>query len=207
MDIHSFIFAISIWKKIAAVGPTIGAISGFAGAIFTAFYIAKLNRQQREREREEQRKSLASAFIGELTSIHRIVTLRNYAGSLQVLIEHIQAGGPYEKFSVKVRRNYFMVFDENVSHLGLLPPPLPELLATVYTAMKSALEDFQTLDEGVIDNHPPQSQIAHLAQLRDLIIATQNMAKDVVKQLAVVAGREPPRFNDEKPEEGDPEKV
>jgi hypothetical protein len=53
-----------IWDIIEAIGPTVGAFVGFSGLIITAFVVYGLNKRQRRWEMNEERKSLAAAFLG-----------------------------------------------------------------------------------------------------------------------------------------------
>jgi hypothetical protein len=48
---------------------------------------------------------------------------------------------------LKIRENYFVVYEKNVDKIGLLPAPLPQQISTLYTVFKALKEDLTTLAE------------------------------------------------------------
>lgn len=91
--------------------------------------------------RSVERKSLALAFRGELLAITRIVATRKYVEYLEAAIETLANGQTVHMPPVRIERDYFPVYTENASKIGILPPALAESLARAYVFSNSFIED------------------------------------------------------------------
>jgi hypothetical protein len=92
-----------------------------------------------------ERKSLHGALVGEISAILEIIRRRNYIPTLQEVIARMEEGGVSTPFVVSVTQEYFSVYKNNVSRLGLLRPPLPQKIATFYTLCFSIVEDLKSI--------------------------------------------------------------
>jgi hypothetical protein len=138
--------------------PLIGTLLGGLLALLGGF-LSPLWHERRRRKSEAR--NLALAFAGEITALREIAERRGYVADIQRLIEYIRSTGQPAFIYVLVRKEYFNVYKENVSHIGLLEPPLPRLIATFYTQANSILEDLETLHD--------QSSNQELLPLEDLL--------------------------------------
>lgn len=85
--------------------------------------------------------------------------------------------------NIQVRREYFNVFTSNVSKIGILKNPLPELIATFYVQANSVLEDLQSYREGTWANASIESIIDSTKELLSLMEDTYSLADRIVKQI------------------------
>ena len=179
-----------IWDIIEAVGPTVGAFVGFSGLIITAFVVYGLNKRQRRWEMNEERKSLAAAFLGEILAILRIVEYREYVASFQAFLPHLEAGERIELPTISVKQDYFDVYRGNVNRLGLLPAGTAEEVAFHYTRMKSIVEDFDNIGSGRLSDLEPAAQAAYLRSLVVLLTETMTAGTILIERLAEIAEAE-----------------
>jgi hypothetical protein len=121
------------------IGTAIGAASGLLGAIITVGWNFRL-------QSRKERKSIASAFYGEIGALLEIVERRKYIQGIEASLTSIGAEfrSPY---SFKITRSYFNVYEKNIDKIGLLPNPLPEKVVLLYTIAFSILEDIDSLNK------------------------------------------------------------
>ena len=114
----------------------LGGVLSLLGGFLSPTYIDHI------RSKREAR-NLALAFSGEILALKRIVETRRYIEDLRTCVNNIRQTGEPIYFSVSIRKEYFQVYKENVSRIGLLKPPLPESIAMFYTQAQSILEDME----------------------------------------------------------------
>lgn len=115
------------------IGGFLAILGGLASNIAIEWY----------RDKTES-KRLALAFKGELAALSNIVRKRGYIEIINSMISTMERTGKPEIFYVRVRREYFNVFNTNVGRIGTLKNPLPELVAKFYVQANSVLEDIQS---------------------------------------------------------------
>jgi hypothetical protein len=98
--------------------------------------------------------NLAFAFAGEITALLRIVEARHYIEDMQRCIAHMQKTNEPVYFSATIRQDYFRAYQQNVSRIGLLEPPLPKHIALFYMQTQSILEDMAD-----INDHPKMGRL------------------------------------------------
>ncbi len=154
----------------------VGSVMGGTGA-FLGNYFSKL------RELKTERKSLAFAFLGEISAIRTIVEKRQYIEFLHKLIEHIKTTGENRIPIIPVQLNYFNVFNANVGKIGLLEAPLSQMIVTFYSQANSILEDLREMREGRLNNYPIQDTLATLTRLLQLFEDTKGLGEKIIQEI------------------------
>ena len=90
--------------------------------------------------RRAERRGLAGAFAGELAALFSAMQQRRWRDRIDDLIAETERTGKVPGVVFSVRHHYFRVFDANAGRLGVLDPPLPEMLAHHYIYSKMFLE-------------------------------------------------------------------
>lgn len=91
--------------------------------------------------REHDRRSLALAFKGELQAIREIVRVRHYVEVLDGVLDALFIGITTQAEPIRIERNYFPVYTENASRIGILPPRIAQKITSAYTYANSFIED------------------------------------------------------------------
>jgi hypothetical protein len=140
----------------------LGGLLALAGGVLVQRVVATQSRRA-------ERRNLAGAFAGELAALCSLMEQRRFAERIDELIAEIERTGrvPHTVFSV--RHHYFKVFDANAARLGLLDPPLPELLAHHYIYSKVFLEDMEDVAENLATLSPEEA-LARLRSTRALVL-------------------------------------
>jgi hypothetical protein len=161
--------------------PLIGVLVGGAIAIIGGLISNLWVEWRRDRR---LRKSLALAFQGEITALLEIVAKRGYIDGLKEMLRNIENSGEPIIYHFRARREYFSVYKANVSAIGMLRPPLPNLVARFYTQANSILEDieqFEGVDPSTVD---PKLLAKAYRELLALFEDTTNVGKQVVKEVS-----------------------
>lgn len=137
-----------IVPAIAAVGTLLASI---AGHYFANKFTIDREIASESRTRQIESRRLAQAFLGEIVALEKIAETRLYIESLGRVIEHMETTNTALYFGVKVTKDYFNVYKANVSQIGILETPLPEMICTFYTQMNSILEDFESLSKQEVE--------------------------------------------------------
>ena len=153
------------------VGTTLIAV--LAGAIVS--FIASILFQAWLHRRE--RKSLQGAFVGEISALLDIIQRRNYIDGLKKIIEDVEQTGQPMSFHLSVSHEYFGVYKNNTSRLGILKHPLPQKIATFYTQCFSILE--QVKDSTVLPT--AQASLIALEELLSLFKSTTELGAAILK--------------------------
>ena len=88
------------------IGGSLAVIGGFASSIFVEWY-----------RNASESKKLAFAFKGELQALSSITKKRGYIEYLKLLISQMEATGQPMRMQLHSRREYFNVFNANVSNM------------------------------------------------------------------------------------------
>jgi len=118
--------------------------------------------------RHAERRGLAGAFAGELAALFSAMEQRRWRDRMDDLIAETERTGKVPRVVFSVRHHYFRVFDANAGRLGVLDPPLPEMLAHHYIYSKMFLEFMEDL-AGKFDPHDTAAALEHLRAARDLV--------------------------------------
>lgn len=156
---------------IAVVGVIIGGVMSF-------FNTSRL--ETRKQAAESRR--LALAFQGEIRALLRIVNRRGYLEGFQCVFEEMERTQKKIPINIKVRREYFPVFKNNVSNIGLLECPLPELIAQFYVQANSVLEDIESYHDGTLKNEGVRSLIVRVKETHALLQETLVIGEEIIKE-------------------------
>ena len=96
-------------------------------------------------QRRNSRQSLEGAFAGEIGALIGIVKHRNYREHIQSCIALMEQTNEPQILQIRVTYDYFTVYKQNASQLGLLRPPMARDVSIFYTYCFSILEDFQSM--------------------------------------------------------------
>ena len=158
------------------IGVLVGGVLAIIGGLVSNLFVEW-------RRNVVESKRLAYAFKGELQALSSIARKRRYTEIINYYIAEMEKTRQPLFVNIQVRREYFNVFNSNVSKLGLLKNPLPELLATFYVQSNSILEDLQSYREGTWANASVESIIGSKKELLSLMEDTYALAEVIVKQI------------------------
>jgi hypothetical protein len=96
---------------------------------------------------EQESRSLALAFKGEIKALLLHIARRDYAGRFQQVIAQIEATQQPFFMPFRIRFAYDSVYQENVARIGLLKGQLPELVPHFYTQLHSIMDDLVSLGD------------------------------------------------------------
>jgi hypothetical protein len=167
MTLNNFLPLIGV-----VVGGVIAIIGGFASNLFVEL-----------RRNAAESKKLAYAFRGELCALASIVKKRAYIEHIKSMITEMEQTKKPLLIQIPIHREYFNVFNNNVSKIGSLKNPLPELIARFYVQANSSLEDLQSYREGKWDNESVESIINSKKELVLLMEDNFALVDEIVKQI------------------------
>jgi len=169
--------ALAVKDYLPLIGVILGGILAILGGFLSNFWL-ECYRDRR------LRKNLALAFQGEITAIQEMVRKREYIEGLKKTIREIENSGLPFRFSFRARRKYFSVYEAHVGSIGILSPPLPNLVARFYTQANGILEDIEILGE--IDPSTTDPKI--LAELYKRLLAlfedTESVGEQIIKEVS-----------------------
>ncbi len=151
------------------LGGVLTLVGGFAA-----------NYLRQRMELKSERKSLAGAFAGEIGAMLSIVERRGYLIVIEHLIQHINETREAWTFHFSARRNYFRVYENNASKIGILSHPLPENIARLYTQAYSILEDIDDMRSPEATAWSADEAVRRLEEMRDLLRDTIQLGHDIV---------------------------
>lgn len=153
----------------------IGGLLTFLGGLLGNFLI-------QHQQRKAEKRSLASAFYGEIQALIRIVERRQYIQEIIDSIDTIESG---EKvlYGIRITRKYFNVYEKNLDKIGILPNPLPEEIVDLYTVMTAILEDLDQINETGFYNQEAEIVILYLKELQSLFEYAVESGQRVCKKI------------------------
>ena len=149
------------WIK--TLGPTLGILAGFGSAIFAY----RLRQQEAQKEAEEKAKRLASALAGEVLAISDHVIAFRYIPYFRYLNGLMKKGKDVKIPPRNSSSEFFSIYFENANDIGLLPQPLPQRVAGIYTKFAGVKEDLRTVIKpkwNALDVRLKRSTISHLCE-------------------------------------------
>lgn len=162
--------------------PLITGIIGIVGALLGGLMTFLTTSHMENKKQGSKARQLALAFQGEIKAILHIVQRRQYLQGIQQLLTEMNATGERRQLQIKVRRNYILVFENNVSKIGLLPRPLPGLISQFYVQIKSVLEDIESHTEGDFNILGHSEYMTFLHELYFLLEETVQIGKILIKE-------------------------
>lgn len=165
-----------------ALGPAavLAAVVGAAAAYF-------LERRKSRLTDVAAARNLASALNGEVTAMQRIATAR-YLPNLRRAAERVRKGKTYVFAPAYSGNELFGVYRANAGHLGILPHPLPQAVADLYTEYLTIQEDLRTvIIPEWVTAIPRGQQVLFLNDLVDRLSALEVRSANVSAQLLAFA--------------------
>lgn len=164
-----------------AANAWIGVVSGLGGVV-VGWILGEVHESRKRRARKEERqRRIAGAFRGEVSALASIVELRGYLQTIEQAIEHVERTHEPLRVRFHARKEYFPVFENNASEIGILPRPIPELLARFYVQAKSILEDVE--DPAI---YTWREELERLRQLKALFESNDSLAHELIERLEKV---------------------
>ena len=169
--------ALTIKDYLPLMAVIVGGILALAGGFISNFYF--------EWRRDRRlRKNLALAFQGEITAIQEMVRKREYIEGLKKTIREIENSGLPFRFSFRARRKYFSVYEAHVGSIGILSPPLSNLVARFYTQANGILEDIEFLGEIDLSAANPKILAELYKRLLALFEDTESVGEQIIKEVS-----------------------
>jgi hypothetical protein len=126
---------------IQLLAVVLGGLIAIAGGIISTTFV------ERQKQRQESY-NLALAFRGEITALVELLRERRYTERIAEVIHQIEQTQEPFYMPMRIRYRYDRVYEENVGRLGLLKPPLSEMIPLFYTRLTSVMEDMVSLGDG-----------------------------------------------------------
>jgi len=168
--------AITFKDYFPLIGVVLGGVLAVSGGYFSN-HILERNR------RKSESKNLAFAFKGELKALSAIANKRGYVKHISNMIKRMQDNGKPLFVLINVRREYFNVYKSNVNNIGMLPAPLPELIARYYIQANSILEDLESYRDGSWASAGVDDLIASKTELVELMEDTFSLGDSIAEKI------------------------
>jgi hypothetical protein len=159
------------------VSVVIGGILAIAGGFVSNIWL------ESRRERK-LRRTLARAFQGEIEALLDIIDKRGYIQGLRNARAKTEETGTTHAYHFRARKKYFSVFEANVGQIGLLPPPLSQLIARFYTQANAILEDMERFEEVDPKRVDPKAAIATYNELIAIFEDAVALGKQIVSEVS-----------------------
>lgn len=134
--------------------PIITAIllagSGLGGAFLGGHLSTKGSLRLQREEREHQERSLASAFLGEITAL--VFCQHAHKRTTQVYLDRLRDSGNTYPFEVLTMS--FDIYESNIKRIGIFDVQLTRLIALFYLLSKSMLNSFKRDQERAMSQSP-----------------------------------------------------
>ncbi|MFZ2162197.1 MAG: hypothetical protein WAW02_08275 [Sideroxyarcus sp.] len=159
------------------IGVAVGGLLVIVGGLASNTWLEYI------RERK-LRRTLALAFKGEVQALLKIIEERGYVEGLRKAKAQIEATGKYQAYQVRAQNRHFSVFEANVGQIGILKPPLAELLFRFYSQAKSILEGmerFEEFDPATVD---PMVAIAAYDEVLGIFEDTVAVGNRIIKEVS-----------------------
>ncbi|MFI5180278.1 MAG: hypothetical protein ACHQPI_02680 [Thermoanaerobaculia bacterium] len=118
----------TLWAVI--VGGGISFLGSVVGSVLLRWY-----------ERQQQAKSLAGAFYGEIAGV---VYAFGKGENVEFIKSLAAAQGPVA-FHIGFRKDYFVIYPACAKDVGLLKDPLPRMIVAFYTQCFSLLDNLEAM--------------------------------------------------------------
>lgn len=161
---------------IPIISVMVGVIIGGLISFFTTNYL-EIRKQAAESKR------IALAFRGEIRALLGIIKRKKYIENFQWVIEQMEITQNKYPMHIQIRREYFLVFQNNVSNIGSLASPLPELIAQFYVQANSVLEELESHRDGTLDNIGIPDLIESVKELRALLQETVAIGEQIIEYI------------------------
>jgi hypothetical protein len=169
--------ALTVKDYLPLIGVLIGGIIAIIGGFISNLWF--------EWRRDRQlRKSLALAFQGEIIALLEIVTKRRYIDGLKDMLQYIEKSDEPAIYHFTARREYFSVYKANVGKIGMLCPPLSNLVARFYTQANAILEDIEQYEKTDLSIVNPKVLAESYRELLALFEDTLSVGKQVIKEVS-----------------------
>jgi hypothetical protein len=161
--------------------PLIGAV--VASLLFIVVGFTSNTWREYNRERK-LRRTLALAFQGEVQALLEIIEKRGYIEGLRAAKAQIEATGKFQAYHFKAREKYLGVFEANVGQIGILRPPLSQLVARFYAQANSILEEMERFEESDPATVDPMVAIAAYDEVLNIFEDTVAIGNQIVQEVS-----------------------
>lgn len=156
------------------LGVVLGGVLGLGGNVLSEYF----------RRRAEAR-SVAYAFLGEVSGLVEIISRRGYIGFINQAADRTEETGVPFVIDVPVKREYFSVYKACVAKLGLLEAPLPQRIANMYTLANSCLEDLERFRDESFGSWPPERVVATYRELSEIMTQTVSIGEQIIEAIEI----------------------
>lgn len=162
--------------------PLISAIAGGAIAISGNLAIECWRQHRRA-------KSLALALRGEIKAIIEVVGIRRYVELLDEGIALVTATQRHMLWYLPAKNRYFIIYEENASDLGVLPPSVTEGIARTYALAKSFLDD--VTNPNWLDRQTPEEVVNAMREAQQVLVMAIKSGHSAIDKIEAAYIRPP----------------
>jgi hypothetical protein len=161
--------------------PLLGAVVASLLIIVVGFTSNTWREYNRERK---LRRTLALAFQAEVQALLEVIEKRGYIEGLRAAKAQIEATGKFQAYHFKAREKYFSVFEANVGQIGILRPPLSQLVTRFYAQVNSIFEDMEWFEKSDPANVDPMVAIATYDEVLNIFEDTVGVGNRIVQEVS-----------------------
>jgi hypothetical protein len=130
------------------------------------------------------RRTLALSFKGEVQALLKMIEERGYIEGLRKAKAHIEATGKFQAYQVRAQNKHFSVFEASIGQIGILKPPLADLLCRFYSQTRSILEGMERFDEFDPDTVDPVVAIAAYDEVLNIFEDTVTVGNRIIQEVS-----------------------
>jgi len=155
----------------------IGASIAFIGSIMAPII-------HRYFERNNEKKAIKAAFLSEIRGLHNIFLRGKYRKGLQDAVASMKETNKIYIFKFRVKRDYFLVYQNNASKIGLLEKDIAADIPELYLTLFSGLEDVDALYENEHQNDSIESMLNLYEVLDEKFEIFESKSEELIKKLS-----------------------
>jgi hypothetical protein len=121
-------------------------------------------------QNRRERRSLGYALAGEIQAIVDVVERKKYREVVDQCIETVMKTKQPHSIRIRMKQNYFVVYEANAAKIGLLPRNTARRVARFYTYLKAIIEDVTDEDYVVQSDTEALQRLRALRELLDSLV-------------------------------------
>jgi len=167
------IFDSSVNSYGVAAISVVAAIGGALAAYLPNYWLAR-------HHRKEKTKSTAYQIHAELKATLALVEHRGYGSGLKEIVEVLESKQMSSYgLTVQIPDDRFLIYKNNLAHLGLLPPELQSKIVMLYQMMESISQDIKP--GGFLNT--PAGELKEFTEALELYENSVALANEVMRSL------------------------
>ena len=161
----------------------VAGLFALIGVLLGSFLGGIVQWHQEKKRRDYEEKSLALSFKGGISGLISILRERQYIDRLSGYPKLIEQMNKVYLVKIQAKKNYTILYESNVSKIGILKEPIPELISIFYTQVNGIIEDFETLGTDDMLKAPVGAYITRIEELIALLKKTEEIGDKIINEI------------------------